>query len=347
MRAMWTGAVSFGLVSVPVKLYSATENHDVRFHQVHGADGGRIRYKRVCEVCGNEVEYADIVKGFETEDGELITLDEADLESLPAASGNREIDVMEFVPSDEVDPLLLDRSYFLEPDSKAAKPYALLREALRTTDRMALVKVAIRSRETLALLRVRDKVIVLQTMLWPDEVRAPEFDILDAEVELRPQEMQMASSLVDSMGAEFDPSRFTDEYRDAMIELIDRKRSTGDTREAPVATDSGSTGADSMTDLLTALQRSVEAAKAGSSGTGTGTGAGAGGSAGAAKVPTQRSGAADDPEPESAGGTKTATKAPAKAPAKSKAEPKADTKSESTPKPRTAGKGTKRPRRTA
>ncbi|MDT7620610.1 MAG: end-binding protein Ku [Pseudonocardiales bacterium] len=340
MRAMWTGAVSFGLVSVPVKLYSATENHDVRFHQVHGADGGRIRYKRVCEVCGNEVEYADIVKGFETEDGELITLDEADLESLPAASGNREIDVMEFVPSDEVDPLLLDRSYFLEPDSKAAKPYALLREALRTTDRMALVKVAIRSRETLALLRVRDKVIVLQTMLWPDEVRTPEFDILDAEVELRPQEMQMASSLVDSMGAEFDPSRFTDEYRDAMIELIDRKRSTGDTREAPVAAASGSTGADSMTDLLTALQRSVEAAKAGSSGTGAGE------SAGAAKVPAQRS-AADDPEPESAGGTKTATKAPAKAPAKSKAEPKADTKSESTPKPRTAGKGTKRPRRTA
>jgi DNA end-binding protein Ku len=338
---MWTGAVSFGLVSVPVKLYSATENHDVRFHQVHGADGGRIRYKRVCEVCGDEVEYADIVKGFETEDGELITLDEADLESLPAASGNREIDVMEFVPSDEVDPLLLDRSYFLEPDSKAAKPYALLREALRTTDRMALVKVAIRSRETLALLRVRDKVIVLQTMLWPDEVRTPEFDILDAEVELRPQEMQMASSLVDSMGAEFDPSRFTDEYRDAMIELIDRKRSTGDTREAPVAAASGSTGADSMTDLLTALQRSVEAAKAGSSGTGAGE------SAGAAKVPAQRSGAADDPEPESAGGTKTATKAPAKAPAKSKAEPKADTKSESTPKPRTAGKGTKRPRRTA
>jgi DNA end-binding protein Ku len=334
MRAMWTGAVSFGLVSVPVKLYSATENHDVRFHQVHGADGGRIRYKRVCEVCGNEVEYADIVKGFETEDGELITLDEADLESLPAASGNREIDVMEFVPSDQVDPLLLDRSYFLEPDPKAAKPYALLREALRTTDRMALVKVAIRSRETLALLRVRDKVIVLQTMLWPDEVRTPEFDILDAEVELRPQEMQMASSLVDSMGAEFDPSRFTDEYRDAMIELIDRKRSTGDTREAPVAADSGGDGADSMTDLLTALQRSVEAAKAG-----------AGGAAGAAKVPAQRTGAADDAEPESAGGTKTATKASPKAPAKAKA--KADTEPESSTAPRTAGKGTKRPRRSA
>ena len=346
MRAMWTGAVSFGLVSVPVKLYSATENHDVRFHQVHGADGGRIRYKRVCEVCGNEVEYADIVKGFETEDGELITLDEADLESLPVASGNREIDVMEFVPSDQVDPLLLDRSYYLEPDTKAAKPYALLREALRQTDRMALVKVAIRSRETLALLRVRDQVIVLQTMIWPDEVRTPEFDILDVEVELRPQEMQMAASLVDSLGAEFDPSRFTDEYRDAMLELIDRKRGSGDTQPVPAAADAGD-GADSMTDLLTALQRSVEAAKAnsgsagtGSAGTGSaGTGsAGSTGESGGASVPAQRTGAADDAEPETASGTtKTATKTSPK--------PKSDPKPE--PKSRSTGKGTKHPRRTA
>jgi DNA end-binding protein Ku len=311
MRAMWSGAVSFGLVSVPVKLYSATENHDIRFHQVHGADGGRIRYKRVCEVCGNEVEYADIVKGYETDDGELITLDEADLESLPVASGNREIDVMEFVPSDQVDPLLLDKSYYLEPDAKAAKPYALLREALRQTDRMALVKVAIRSRETLALLRVRDQVIVLQTMLWPDEVRVADFDILDAEVELRPQEMQMAASLVDSLGAEFDPTRFTDEYRDAMIELIDRKRGTGETAPVPAAAGAGGDGADSMTDLLTALQRSVEAAKAGS---------------GAPSVPAPRTGAADDTEPE---------------PAKPTTKPKSDAKSRST------GKGTKRPRRTA
>ena len=302
MRAMWSGAVSFGLVSVPVKLYSATENHDIRFHQVHGADGGRIRYKRVCEVCGNEVEYADIVKGYETEDGELITLDEADLESLPVASGNREIDVMEFVPSDQVDPLLLDKSYYLEPDAKAAKPYALLREALRQTDRMALVKVTIRSRETLALLRVRDQVIVLQTMLWPDEVRVADFDILDAEVELRPQEMQMAASLVDSLGAEFDPTRFTDEYRDAMIELIDRKRGTGETAPVPAAAAAGD-GADSMTDLLTALQRSVEAAKAGS----------------APSVPAPRTGAADDTEPE---------------PAKPATKPKSDSKSKGTKRPR-------------
>jgi DNA end-binding protein Ku len=264
MRAMWSGAVSFGLVSVPIKLYSATTNHDVRFHQVHAADGGRIKYKRTCSVDGEEVEYADIVKGYETEDGELITLDDEDLDSLPTASGH-EIDVIEFVPADQIDPLLFDKSYYLEPEAKAAKPYALLREALVQTDRMAVVRVALRQRETLALLRVRDKAIVLQTMLWPDEVREPEFDILDADVELRPQELTMAASLVESLGADFDPSGFHDEYRDAVVDLIERKRTTGETRPAPVA-EKRDEGPDSMTDLLSALQASVEAARAGAGG---------------------------------------------------------------------------------
>jgi DNA end-binding protein Ku len=262
MRAMWSGAVSFGLVSVPVKAYSATTNHDVRFHQVHAADGGRIKYKRTCSIDGEEVEYADIVKGYETDDGELITLSEEDLDSLPTATGH-EIDVIEFVPADQIDPLLFEKSYYLEPDTKAAKPYALLREALVQTDRMAVVKVALRQRESMALLRVRDKAIVLQTMLWPDEVREPEFDILDADVELRPQELTMAASLVESLGAEFDPTQFHDEYRDAVVELIERKRTTGDTRPAPVAAKRDE-GPDSMTDLLSALQASVEAARAGS-----------------------------------------------------------------------------------
>ena len=264
MRAMWSGAVSFGLVSVPVKLYSATTNHDIRFHQVHAADGGRIKYKRTCSIDGEEVEYADIVKGYETEDGELITLDEEDLDSLPTASGH-EIDVIEFVPADQIDPMLFDKSYYLEPDAKAAKPYALLREALVQTDRMAVVRFALRQRENLALLRVRDKAIVLQTMLWPDEVREPEFDVLDTEVELRPQELTMAASLVESLGADFDPTQFHDEYRDAVVDLIERKRTTGETRPAPVA-EKRDEGPDSMTDLLSALQASVEAARAGSTG---------------------------------------------------------------------------------
>ncbi|WP_300012545.1 Ku protein [Pseudonocardia sp.] len=262
MRAMWSGAVSFGLVSVPIKLYAATTNHDIRFHQVHGADGGRIKYKRTCSLDGEEVDYADIVKGYETDDGELITLTEEDMDALPTATGH-EIDVIEFVPADQIDPLLFDKSYYLEPEAKAAKPYALLREALIDTDRMAVVKVALRQRETLALLRVRGKAIVLQTMLWPDEVREPEFDILDNDVELRPQELQMAASLVESLGADFDPDDFHDEYRDAVVAMIEQKRSTGEARPAPVAEKAGDDG-DSMTDLLTALQRSVEAARAGS-----------------------------------------------------------------------------------
>lgn len=260
MRAMWSGAVSFGLVSVPVKLYSATSNHDVRFHQVHATDGGRIKYKRVCTVDGEEVDYADIVKGYETEDGELITLTDEDLDSLPAAAGH-EIDVIEFVPIDQIDPMLFEKSYYLEPEAKAAKPYALLREALVQTERMAVVRFALRQRESIAVLRVRGKAIVLQTMLWPDEVREPDFDILDADVELRPQEQTMAASLVESLGADFDPSQFQDDYRDAVESMIERKRTTGETRQAPVAA-KGDDASDSMTDLLSALQASVDAARA-------------------------------------------------------------------------------------
>jgi DNA end-binding protein Ku len=257
MRAIWNGAVSFGLVNVPVRLYAATTNHDIRFHQVHEVDGGRIRQKRTCSVCGEEVAYSEIAKGYETDDGQLIMLDDDDLASLPTASGH-EIDVVQFVPADQVDPLLLDKSYYLEPENKALKPYSLLREALRETDRMALVKVALRQRETLALLRVRDNAIVLQTMLWPDEVREADFPVLEGDVEVRPQEMAMASSLIDSLSGEFEVGEFEDEYRKAVADLIEYKREHGGGRPAPAETAAEDT--DDMTDLLTALRRSVEAA---------------------------------------------------------------------------------------
>ncbi|MDQ4021052.1 MAG: Ku protein, partial [Actinomycetota bacterium] len=203
--------------------------------------------------------HADIVKGYETEDGELVTLDDEDMAGLPASAG-REIEVVEFVPAEQVDPLLLDRSYYLEPDSRAVKPYALLREALRQADRMAVAKVALRHRETLALLRVRGQVIVLQTMLWPDEVREPDFEMLRDEVELRPQELQMAASLVGTMGADFDPTQFDDEYKKAVEDLIEYKRQHGGARPAPAVAEAG--GAQ-VSDLLTALQRSVEEARTG------------------------------------------------------------------------------------
>jgi DNA end-binding protein Ku len=256
MRSIWKGAVSFGLVNVPVKVYSATQNHDIKFHQVHEADGGRIRYKRTCSECGKEVTFADIAKGYESADGRLVLLTDEDLKSLPLSS-SREIDVVEFVGADEVDPLLLDKSYYLEPDAKALKPYVLLREALEQTDRMAVVKVALRQRESLAVLRVRGDVIVLQTMLWPDEIREPAFDVLDTKVELRSQEVAMAASLVDSLAAEFDPSVFEDEYAAAVQTLVETKLEGGDVRELSTADGAADDDAQVL-DLLAALQRSVD-----------------------------------------------------------------------------------------
>ncbi len=269
MRSVWKGAVAFGLVNVPVRLYSATTDHDIRFHQVHRGDGGRIRYKRTCDVCGQEVSYAEIDKGYETDDGRVVTLTKEDFESLPVASGH-EIDVVEFVPADDVDPLLLDRSYYLEPDEKALKPYALLREALAETERMALVKIALRQRESLAVLRVRDKVIVLQTMLWPDELRQPEFPLLDREVTVRRQEVTMASSLVESLAAPFEPTRFEDDYKAALEALIEAKLTGGEVRsvEPGVAKDEDG----DLDDLVSALRRSVDAAKARSGGAATSAG---------------------------------------------------------------------------
>ncbi|HET8614099.1 MAG TPA: Ku protein [Actinomycetales bacterium] len=260
MRAMWKGAVSFGLVNVPVRMYTATSSHDVAFHQVHREDGGRIKYRRVCSVCGEEVSYDEIAKGYESPDGQLVILTDEDLADLPV-SGSREIEVERFVPAEQIDPMLLEKSYYLEPDRLGVKPYALLREALREADRMALVHVAIRNRSTLAVLRVRDDVIVLQTMLWPDEIRQPDFDTLGDASDLRPQELAMAASLVDSMTGDYDPEEFEDDYRDAVVSLLEGKVAGGDVSEAPAAREASSGG--EVVDLLAALQRSVDQARSG------------------------------------------------------------------------------------
>ncbi|MEJ5866694.1 Ku protein [Pseudokineococcus sp. 5B2Z-1] len=260
MRAIWKGAVSFGLVSVPVKVYAATGTNDVRFHQVHEADGGRIRYKRVCSVDGEEVSYPEIAKAYETADGEQVVLTDEDLDQLPLST-SREIDVVEFVPSDQVDPVLFNKAYYLEPERTALKPYTLLREALRATDRVAVVKVALRQRESLAILRVRDDVISLQTLLWPDEVREASFDVLSSEVELRPQETTMAASLVESLAGDFDPDAFSDGYAAAVTELVEAKISAGDVRRPPAEGEEEAGEGAQVVDLLSALQRSVDRAR--------------------------------------------------------------------------------------
>jgi DNA end-binding protein Ku len=257
MRAIWKGAVSFGLVNVPVRLYSATENHDVSFRQVHREDGGRIRYQRVCSIDNEPVSYDDIAKGYETEDGDMVVLTDEDFKDLPAAS-SKEIAVQKFVPADQIDPMLLDRSYYLEPDKSATKPYILLRDALEHADRMAVVTVSIRTRMTMAVLRVKDGVIVMQTMLWPDEVRAADFATLDEDAHATSKELDMANMLVESLAGDYDPDEYEDDYAIALEALVKAKLEGGEVRQAPERKEE--TG--EVVDLLAALAKSVEKAKA-------------------------------------------------------------------------------------
>jgi len=262
MRTIWKGALTFGLVNVPVKVYSATEDHDVPLHQVHEKDGGRIRYQRTCEVCGETVAYADIDRAY-VDEGQTVVLTKDDLAALPAEK-SREIDVVEFVPSDQVDLLTLDKPYYLEPDSKSPKAYVLLRRTLEQTDRTAIVRFTLRQKTRLAALRVRGKVLVLQTLLWADEVREAAFPALDEDVRISKKELELSASLVDSYSADFDPESFVDEYQKELRTLIDAKIEAGDTFDVSEtfgeAEDDSKSG--EVIDLMEALRASVARTKA-------------------------------------------------------------------------------------
>ncbi|MET0480192.1 MAG: Ku protein [Mycetocola sp.] len=259
MRAIWKGAITFGLVNVPVKVYSATEDHDLALHQVHDKDGGRIRYQRRCEICGKIIKYENIDKAYEDGDRTVILTAE-DMASLPEEK-SREIEVVEFVPSDQVDPIMYDRSYYLEPDSSSAKAYVLLRRTLEATDRTAIVQFALRQKTRLGALRSRDGVLLIQTLLWEDEVRKAEFPALEESVRISAKELELSSSLVDSFADDFTPEKFSDNYQDQLKKLIEAKLEQGDA----VDTDAtfGETGEDAgesgeVIDLMEALRRSVE-----------------------------------------------------------------------------------------
>lgn len=273
MRAIWSGAVTFGLVNVPVKVYSATEDHDISLHQVHDADGGRIRYQRRCEICGKVVDYAHIDKAYD--DGErTVVLTDADLKSLPSEK-SREIDVVEFVPSDQIDPIMFDKSYFLEPASASAKAYALLRQTLEETDRTAIVHFALRQKTRLGALRVRGDVLMLQSLLWDDEVREAAFPALDERVTITDKELKMSAALVASFESDFEPDKFNDDYQDQLRELIDAKLATGDSVDTdatfgdqPEEEDEGG----EVLDLMEALRRSVDRSRGSASNTKSGSG---------------------------------------------------------------------------
>jgi DNA end-binding protein Ku len=257
MRSMWKGSVSFGLVTIPIHLYAATENKNVSLRQVHESDGGRIQYKRFCSIENVEVPYSEIAKGYELDDGEMVVITDADLESLPLSSSNV-IDVLEFVPLEAIDPLHYDRHYYLEPQKPALKPYVLLRDALHKSGQVAIAKVALRQRETLALLRVHGDVLVMTTMLWPDEVRTPDFAFLGEDTpQVRPQELSMAGSLIDSLSEPvFDPGKYSDSYREALEAVIEAKVAGKETTKVPKKA-----AKSDVVDLMSALEASVSEAK--------------------------------------------------------------------------------------
>jgi len=261
MRSIWKGSIAFGLVNVPVKVYSATEDHDIKFHQVHAKDNGRIRYKRVCEACGEVVEYRDIARAYDSDDGQTVIITDDDISTLPEER-SREIEVLEFVPAGDIDPLMYDRSYFLEPDSKSSKSYVLLAKTLKETDRVAIVNFALRNKTRLAALRVKDfskrDVMVIHTLLWPDEIRDPDFPSLDKEVEIKPAELKMASQVVDSMTDDFNADRYGDDYQEHLHDLIQTKLEGGEaftTEDEAQSLDE----TEDVSDLLARLEASVKA----------------------------------------------------------------------------------------
>jgi DNA end-binding protein Ku len=255
MQIVWKGVISFGLVSIPVRLFAATEEHGVSFRQIHVSDGGQIRYRRVCDIDGEEVPYGDIARGYELADGQVVVLTDADFAQLPLAS-SRAIQVLGFADADTIDPVRLSRSYYCDPTGSDAKAYVLLREALERTGKVALVKVALRGRESPAVLHPRNGVLVLHVLLWPDEVRKPRFRFLHDDITLRPRELQAAESYIHTLTGTHDSHEMVDRYQAALKELVEAKVA-GRQVEQPAAP----TQADGVTSLMEALRRSVEAAR--------------------------------------------------------------------------------------
>ncbi|KIQ66323.1 DNA repair protein [Kitasatospora griseola] len=258
-QVTWKGVITFGLVSVPVQLYAATEEHSgPALHQVHAKDGSRIRLKRFCEAEEKEVPYSEIAKGYESPDGRQVVLDDEDLAELPLPS-KKVVDVLAFVPAESIDPLMFSKAYYVATADKApAKPYVLLRDALRESGQIAVTKVTMRTRESLAVLRVHEDTLVLQTCLWPDEVRSAQGMAPDEKVTVRPQELKMARSLMDTLSEDFDLSALHDEYQLALQEVIEAKLAGV---EAPHLEEQAEGGEAEVIDLMAVLRSSVKAAK--------------------------------------------------------------------------------------
>jgi DNA end-binding protein Ku len=263
---MWKGAISFGLVTIPVSVYPATEEKTLRFNQLHDADGGRIRMKRTCSIDGEEVSYEHIVKGYEYEKDKYVILTDEDFDKVPVAS-SRAIDIVQFVDLEDIDPIMYKKTYYLIPEETGAKAYALLREAMSQVNKVGIAKVSFRDKEHLSALRFKDDAFVLETMYWPDEIREADFSGVDVDAKVRDQELDMAKTLIENLTAEWHPDEYADEYREALLKIVEAKIA-GEEIEVVEAEPTAK-----VVDLMAALKASVDAAKKkpGDSGSGSKT----------------------------------------------------------------------------
>ncbi len=257
MQAIWRGAINFGLISIPVRLFSATEEKSLRFNLLHKEDGGRIRNNRTCTVCGTtDLTKDDLVRAFEYEKGAYVQFTDEELANVEIETSHT-VEVVHFTATENIDPIYYQRSYYLAPDELGIKAYALLRKALAKSDRVAVAKVAIRDKERLATLRVRENTLVLETMYWPDEIREARFAEIEKDIETSEQDYKMASMLIDSLTEDFEPEQYRDRYRDALMAAVGEKIE-GREVVAPAAPEE----APQVVDLTEALKRSLEEVKA-------------------------------------------------------------------------------------
>ncbi|MGH2756998.1 MAG: Ku protein [Actinomycetota bacterium] len=256
MRPIWKGAITFGLISIPVRLYSAVQEKGLKFHLMHDEDGGRIKYQRVCAKCGKEISWDDIIKGYEYSKDRYVTFSDEELDAMDVDS-IKAIDVVSFVPLEQIDPIYFNKTYYVAPEAAGLKAYKLLADALEAEGQVGVAKVALRDKEHLATVRLKDDVFVLETMHWPDEIRAPEFEELDKRVKVQDSEVKMARQLIQQLSDEFRPEEFADEYRAKLEELVEKKVEGEEITFAPAPEEEPT----KVVDLMEALKASVAEAK--------------------------------------------------------------------------------------
>ncbi|MGI6684562.1 MAG: Ku protein [Bacillota bacterium] len=253
MRTIWKGAISFGLVNIPVKLFPATENRSVKFNYIHKECNSPINYKKICPACNREVSQDEIVRGFEYEKGRFVILNEEDLDSLPSQT-TKTVDILDFVDLAEIDPIYFSKPYYLAPSEGGLKAYHLLREAMKQTGKIAVAKVTIRSTENLVCLRVYENTVMMETMYFPDEIRSTQnLPELNTEVQLHENEIKMANQLINNLSSTFDPKKYKSDYRESLMKLIEAKVA-GEQIEIPPAQNQGN-----VVDLMEALKASLKA----------------------------------------------------------------------------------------